>query len=661
METAAPVPQPPAEAEAAPTAMEVDGDDGLVQPSNNDIRTIIDNTAKWVVKNGESFENKIMKQQAENPQFAFLFPGNGYYAYYQQKVRELRKAEEKALSPEEMKAQIARKLKLKKALLGELPMEEIESTLRKKKAKDAVVLEPPPKEEWVIEKPAISAQQDDIVKLTAQFVARNGRAFQNGLLAREHTNPLFSFLQPNHPLHYYFKILVQQYTTILLPEKTLLDGLKGDGLQKSKIVERVMKKVRWERAQKKDLVKKREKEEAERIQNQQIDWHEFVIVQTIEMEDPVTEEEEEAGAAMEGVTPTPAPAAKTAGPIIPDNLPAAMEVDTQEAAPPPVVEPEPAMDIDLPETIPADVTNYNPRARAGTQVNKLQYITPSGQNVDLSDMEEHMKIELSNLRALEERKKQEAAEKPSNLAGGRDILSSLSGFKNRRADIFTGAQKVEEKKAVKKPVWDGHAGSVDLVTAEVSGGDVMTQIRQIHSQKGIATSTTTPVQPAAPAPVAPAPTPSVVDTPRLPPPVAVKRPNVISAPPVTAVAFQKREEPAYKKPKIGETVTPAGLVPEAQWISSHPSPVTVIVRAPVQKHDKWNLVGQVLNISINVKETVKSLKQKVMEATNMPLNKQKLTSSTQGPLKDSVTLGFYNVADGHLVVLSVKSRGGRKK
>lgn len=93
------------------------------------------------------------------------------------------------------------RLLVKKAMLGELPLDDDKP--KKKKKEVEAPLEPPPQEEWydfcptlflglylshayrVIEKPAIPAVQDDIVKLTAQFVACNGRAFQNGLLARE--------------------------------------------------------------------------------------------------------------------------------------------------------------------------------------------------------------------------------------------------------------------------------------------------------------------------------------------------------------------------------------------------------------------------------------------------------------------------------------------
>lgn len=54
----------------------------------------------------------------------------------------------------------------------------------------------------------------DIVKLTAQFVARNGRQFLTALMNREQKNYQFDFLRPQHSLFVYFTKLVEQYTKV---------------------------------------------------------------------------------------------------------------------------------------------------------------------------------------------------------------------------------------------------------------------------------------------------------------------------------------------------------------------------------------------------------------------------------------------------------------
>lgn len=54
----------------------------------------------------------------------------------------------------------------------------------------------------------------DVVKLTAQFVARNGRQFLTNLMNREQRNYQFDFLRPQHSLFNYFTKLVEQYTKV---------------------------------------------------------------------------------------------------------------------------------------------------------------------------------------------------------------------------------------------------------------------------------------------------------------------------------------------------------------------------------------------------------------------------------------------------------------
>ena len=54
----------------------------------------------------------------------------------------------------------------------------------------------------------------DIVRLTAQFVARNGPQFMDQLMAREQKNETFDFLRKNHILFSYFIKLVEQYSKV---------------------------------------------------------------------------------------------------------------------------------------------------------------------------------------------------------------------------------------------------------------------------------------------------------------------------------------------------------------------------------------------------------------------------------------------------------------
>jgi splicing factor 3A subunit 1 len=210
---------------------------GILLPPD-EMKVIIDKTAEWIARKGSNLEKMVLERQEnkDNPQFAFLKPGSAYHAYYQFKVRKIRAEEVIAEigDVESIDAAAAEKMKLKKSMLGEIPMEEDLATAAPKKVRkqiDLSTLEPPPPEIWTLEKPNIAAVQDDIIKLSAQFVARNGTVFTAGLLEREKQNRQFDFLRPNSPLHGYFKRLVQDYTRILL-EKPDLETLKQKATQK---------------------------------------------------------------------------------------------------------------------------------------------------------------------------------------------------------------------------------------------------------------------------------------------------------------------------------------------------------------------------------------------------------------------------------------------
>ena len=65
-------------------------------PPPPDIQPIVDKTADYVAKNGDSFQNTIVQHHLDDRRFDFLHPWNQYNAYYKAKVldcREKRKDE----------------------------------------------------------------------------------------------------------------------------------------------------------------------------------------------------------------------------------------------------------------------------------------------------------------------------------------------------------------------------------------------------------------------------------------------------------------------------------------------------------------------------------------------------------------------------------------
>ena len=143
-----------------------------------------------------------------------------------------------------------------------------------------------------------SAFDLDVVKLTAQFVARNGRQFltnlmnrcdqyfteitETNLMSREQRNFQFDFLRPQHSLFQYFTKLLEQYTKVLIPPKDLQNKLNFEADNRAHVLEQVSYRVAWLEHQEAARRKQEEALERERVSYAQVDWHNFVVVETVD-------------------------------------------------------------------------------------------------------------------------------------------------------------------------------------------------------------------------------------------------------------------------------------------------------------------------------------------------------------------------------------------
>ena len=121
----------------------------------------------------------------------------------------------------------------------------------------------------------------DVVKLTAQFVARNGRQFLTNLMNREQRNYQFDFLRPQHSLFQYFTKLLEQYTKVLIPPKDLQKKLSEERSEKQ-VLQQVKYRVAWIKHQEAKRRREQEAAEKERVSYAQVDWHNFVVVETVD-------------------------------------------------------------------------------------------------------------------------------------------------------------------------------------------------------------------------------------------------------------------------------------------------------------------------------------------------------------------------------------------
>ncbi|KAL6077157.1 Splicing factor 3A subunit 1 [Balamuthia mandrillaris] len=459
-------------------------------------RNIIDKTADYVARNGPAFEHKIFINERDNPTFSFLNPADPLHSYYKQRIRELKgigvgaSAEDNQLPISAPKAVVAKK------------------TLETKEA-EPVQLKPPEPEQWILDLPPISPLELDIIKLVAQFVARNGQEFHIGLVNREQRNQQFDFLRPGHSLHRFYQTLVDHYKAVILPKKDLKEKL-AQYKDKWGMLEKLNDRTAWERAQKKNK-EADEESNKEREETLLIDWQDFVVVETI-----VFEEEESAPEALGAAGPSAAAAAplEEGAPSVAAQSKRAADEDME-------LEMEVEMDMggiddDEEEEIRVvkneDLARMERERQAAAAANRgIKYsICPKcGQEIPIEEMEEHMKIELLDPEARRKRLELMARRRESTLADARQIEQNLKKLASRRTDIF-GEEEVEIGQAVgedrknmpEKVIWDGHTGSIAMTASAImSNTDLLKRKREerdeqpvigatLPAQQGIAASTT---------------------------------------------------------------------------------------------------------------------------------------------------------------------------
>ncbi|XP_066583121.1 splicing factor 3A subunit 1-like [Prorops nasuta] len=521
------VSQPPAtedlEDNTAPSSQPIVG---IIYPPP-EVRNIVDKTASFVARNGPEFESRIRQNELGNPKFNFLNFGDPYHAYYQHKVKEFK--EGKAQEPS-----VGTAIPKGVALSAHQKQQEI----LKQVEQPFIPKDPPVEFEFIADPPSISALDLDIVKLTAQFVARNGRQFLTNLMNREQRNFQFDFLRPQHSLFQYFTKLLEQYTKVLIPPKDLLPRLRDESINMDKILEQVKYRAEWLKYQEAQRRKEEEELERERVAYAQIDWHDFVVVETVDYQQfevgnfPAPTTPDEVGARvlmqerieegedvemqidsdgddeMQNRTEIEKDRAKD------NNQVQDMEEDSSDeddVSPPgesqkskdnrgreASMQPPP-----LPPT-PGNVVvkkGYDPKQHA-TKVTRPaapdEYlISPiTGERIPASKVQEHIRIGLLDPRWVEQRDKHlDKLAQETVFAPGTAIEASLKQLAERRTDIFgVGDEETaigkkigeEDKKKDDKVTWDGHTSSVEAATRAARANITLEeQIHQIHKVKGL--------------------------------------------------------------------------------------------------------------------------------------------------------------------------------
>jgi len=634
----------------------VSGGVGVIIPPP-DIRGVIDKTAQFVAKMGPEFETRVLQEQ-NTTKFAFLLPQNPFRAYYEFKVKEFTagnepapKEKEKPSELVEAERELARK-KEKKQDKVKMLMHEAEAD------KD---IPPPAADQFTINRSLPLTPLDaDVISVVAQFVARNGQKFLVGLTQRESKNPQFDFLKPTHSLFSYFTTLVDAYTKVLIPAKEDVVELKkytNEDKGFHYIFEKAMRRYHYDTQQAK--VKKVEdaKLEAEKEQMALIDWHDFIVVETIVF----TKEDDEIPLASP-MEPTKAILEPVSEPldistIMPDTLEEEepMEMEMEVEAPEVVKEVSTTVEKDK-ETeekedfleeekpdeneipIPTDVdldapmnirTNYVRQSKKTTNPEQeFQKCPITGQLLPVDEVNEHMRISMLNPLWKKEQDVAASKRKQENLFS-EDVEANLDAFAKKRPDIF---------------------GTVDEEIQVAAEAGAEQSAREAGADAGPAASVYNPeaVKPLPPAPPAP-PIPNVMVNPMysimrrqqagaaLPLP-----PNPPATPPVQPRVAVDEQAAKRLKTTDDEPLTKAYL--------------TVVVSA------EFGVAEQKIPIQVTIAEKVSKLKDMLQAITQIPVAKMSLKHQRSGLiLHPDNNLVPYDIAQNDIIEMTPKERGGKRK
>lgn len=226
------------------------------------VRSTIDKTAAYVLKNGPSFEQRL-KESNEKDKFAFLFEENPFYAYYRSKLGSL-----DAKGPENG------------------------PTLKPQEAQK------PQELRFLTDLPPVSAEDVDVIKITALFAAKNSLDYLKPLLQHQRKRGIhhqFEFLNESHSLHKLFLQYVEQYKLVLAfyEDENSANGsyIKEKVDSSDTFLDRAFSRAQYEKQHKQKLQDQQKAKQDKQRQYVSVDWQDFALVGKIEFSavDEVTE------------------------------------------------------------------------------------------------------------------------------------------------------------------------------------------------------------------------------------------------------------------------------------------------------------------------------------------------------------------------------------
>jgi len=654
-----------------------------------EIKKIIDKAAELVGRYGSSIEATFQNEEKNLPKFSFLKEGDPYRPYYLQRANEIAKNfVNKSSSGNvcEIKDSKNEKLLGRKSQIEELKdidgqekiknhtqiQDELRKFIEEKKTNKFLTneIKAPVKDLFSISHPNISSLDMDILKITAQFVARNGQKFLSGLSEREIRNPQFDFLKPQHNLFGYFTYLVESYAKCLRKEDGNKAGLYFD--DRDAILKRATERYLWEKKQKELSKKKDTIDENERNQMSQIDWFDFAIVEVIEF----TEEE----------LYNTVPIMNEFDTVLNKNinsieanvntmlkLTTVNEVFEEEKIPEPikifssVIEP-PSLAEDLPEPGMKIVKNYKRKIAENVGAKKDVVKCPlCKESISIDDWAAHIRVELLDPKWREIQKELTERKMELSLAPTSDFLSYLNDFSRYRPDLFGDVKdvvKIEAKKKVEarapSTVWDGIAPNISRTTANIA---MLFQQNRKNIEENLKKESAGSKN---------ANTGSDQDFDESGRLISIQ--SSVGSGPSSFAPNSIQLSVSQQNAKLNSTVqqsldkknmllsnpnfkqnSGSKILPEEVFLLKNNKPFKLNIKLPLRNEINKNFNGQIITITVDPKDMISSLKNKIN--TNLSVNTSTeeyiLRTLNDQELEDNHTFAYYNLTNNSFIELDM--------
>ncbi|MES1918992.1 hypothetical protein MHBO_000872, partial [Bonamia ostreae] len=309
--------------------------------------------------------------------------------------------------------------------------------------------------------PEVVALDVEIIKLTAQFVAANGRSFLATVSNREQKNPQFAFLKPtNASLFLYFSDLVQAYQRILNPSKETLSELKSESKDEKLVFDKLLGLAEFIQRTRKHEDLNRKNKEDEKREMALIDWHSFIILETIDYKDgdddflpPPSMTIDEINEHLEAEKRLNENIDKVGAKIIDEGLSDKNTTDKNRTE-------EDSVAL---ETVPSMRTNFTKTANPPAPISRkqssveVQRCVVCNKNIPVSEIEEHIRIELLDPKWREQRLIAQSKKRKSTLAGPGEMSRNLKEFVGVRKRPFARP----EERVNEDVIWNGNAKSAE--------------------------------------------------------------------------------------------------------------------------------------------------------------------------------------------------------